>query len=373
VSATERGKGAQTEAVSKGKILGIFLITGPLWQPGALALTEKGIPPSRGFVLTQFGHPESSQVVSDLTSETFYQLDGQNGPRDLLGQRELSLTQVVMWVDQEFFRYWQEHPSLLSLSLEEESSLLGVRHRTYGVQYRGIPIHGSSLRVHESDNQGIVMVRWNLPRPQIMEEQSHTPDVGIVDAFLKFRGDPIRTSLDGPLSIEPVYLSDAKTLIPAWSVKAQHRLGHMTRIYLHGTLGTVLAEEHESFELTTAGSVSVFDKNPQDGKMVETNMPHLSPTGFLDSKFFSVYGPKEEASGGASKETSTNSGPQYAPFRARIQNNSFTYSAFKAQDSLAFDQVQTYFYAMRSLQWLWDKFGLDPLPKKKLSFDLRRR
>jgi hypothetical protein len=309
------------------------------------------------FELTDMFESDTSMVISDLTKGGNQQYLLNHPINSLLGLHDTSVEQIVQAIDADFFKIWQENQSIITLDLTQDSMILGVHHKTYQFKYKQIDIFDAYLKIHESDQQGLVMVRWNTPKIAGFNSDFPKPQSDVIERL--FANIQIFSELNSitKSSAKPIYIADNDQLIPAWTIEGRHRQGYPLKIIFHGLDGSILYVQQDEFALLT-DKISVYEKNPKDGKMIETDMPLLRDTGYLDSKFFSVFGPKD------SSESSSDSLMSKSSTRIRLDNRGITYSAFRPQDTQAFDQLQIYFYAMRSFQWLWEKFGLDPDPTK---------
>lgn len=309
------------------------------------------------YNLSEMFESDTSMVISDFTKGGPQQYLVNHPILPMIGLHEVNVEEIVTAIDPDFYKYWQLNQADISLNLTEDSTILGVRHKTYQVRFNQIEILDSYLRIHESEQQGITMIRWNLPHISWFPAASTKPQKDALERFWTQIINFPEIKTIAKASAKPVYVLDQTSLIPAWKIQAIHLQGHPMQIFIHGADSSVLHMHHDEFDIFSE-KISVFDKNPKDGRMVETDMPLLMQTGYLDSKFFSVFGPKE------SKETTTQSMMNSAARRLRLENKSLNYSAHRPQDTQAFDQLQIYFYTLRSLEWLWDKFGLDPDPAK---------
>ncbi len=294
---------------------------------------QENTQPEAGFI-DPHGLPEVL-VAEGLRSSSFQLKD------NLLGAQDLSLSEIMESVDPVLNRELEKPDSPYRLQLVEQTIYQGVFHKTYQLRLGDLDVYGAFLKVHESDQLGIQMVRAKWP---LLSDWPTNPTPLLNEAWDRFQA---RTGFREIRSMRPVIVLIEGKPVTCWEVITGSPGWGQESILVHGTLGDRIYGEVTRFDMT-----SVYDKNPKEGALIKVPLEDLKSTNFLDSTLFTVWGAKE----GGSPEEQT---------RASIPDQEFAYDPNHDPEKSAFDQVQTYYYATRSLKWLHQNFGPDPGPVLK--------
>lgn len=290
---------------------------------GGHALTDGPLREPRDLVL-------SSELV-DLGDEAGYGLTGEQAS-GLLGQVGTTADGILATLA----------PHLEGCRLELTAADTGGNGRAVHERYRlrcgSYLAHDALLTLHHVDNK-LIMLRARLPSYRLPAEPLRDDDflplasLGALDAALLDTTDAMRV------------IADAGGLAaPAWSVVGHDAGSGLTHRWLvDAQTGVILAHDAGSFDLTTA---RVYERGPQDGRLIDVVLEGLAPSGFLDGAHFRVYAPDPASPRAA------------APF---------AFSPEDPREALAFDQVQVYYGAMRALRWLEARFGYDGAKAKDLA------
>jgi hypothetical protein len=306
-------------------MLRIFLLLAPTL---AQALTGSTGSAAGGLALTDgpFSEPHDlvvSTELVDLGEAAGYGLSGEHAS-ELLGQFGTTAEQALATLA----------PHLESCRLELTAADTGGSGRAVHERYRlrcgAYLAHDALLTLHHLDNK-LIMVRARLPSYRLPAEALRDDDflslasLGALDLATLDSSSAVRVIADlGGLAA------------PAWSVvghDADSGLSH--RWLVDAQTGVILAHEAGSFDLTAA---RVYERGPQDGKLIDVELEGLPPSGLLDGANFRVYAPDAAS-------------PRAAP--------PFAFSPEDPGQALSFDQVQVYYGAMRALRWLEARFGYD--------------
>jgi len=220
------------------------------------------------------------------------------------------------------------------------SSRKQTKNRTseyFKIECAGYPVENAELNIHSNDNSvllvnGIVLderIEFSISKIQL-------------DAITSFDH---RTKLTEYSHIKEKHLglcaptldekSNNANLFPCWVMYANHletEIQHLIRANAWtGELHSVIPQD---FSLST-----VYQEGPQDAQTIETELPELDDSGYLNGKNFEVYAPFE----GDDRVYSLEANFQYSP----------------ATEVLKFDQVQAYYGATKTLNWFRENFGYD--------------
>lgn len=203
-------------------------------------------------------------------------------------------------------------------------------HEQYHLRFGIFRLHDAWLNLHHTHNR-LTTLRAKLPAFKLPADVYTEADflsaeqLGLLDA-----------SILASAHSERVIAEVGDQATPAWEISYLNQETGQTQIWLFDAqTGAKLNYESIAFDLDT---VSVYERSPSDGKLIQVKLDALKPTGYLDSEVFSVYAP-----------TAT------AP-RARAP---FLFATDDATQALEFDQVQVYYSTNRALHWLRQKFSYD--------------
>lgn len=291
----------------------------------AIASALTGIPEER-VVLNLQDQPEStvSELIlsPELISDTANTGNSEDLTAGLLGTSGTTADEVIKTLSPHL------QSCQLELILAQAAASERVVHERYRLRCGGYSVDDSLLTLHHLDHR-LSMVRARLPSLQLPQDPitdldfRPLADLGVLDA----------SSLSQAIT-EKVLANKDGIARPAWRVVNHDASSGKTKLWVFDAqTGDILRADTTAFDM-----VNVYERSPRDGELIRVELQDLSSTGFLDGRYFRIFAPDETV-------------PRVlTPFQFRPDDPDV---------SLAFDQVQVYYSAMRVLQWLEMRFGYD--------------
>jgi hypothetical protein len=280
----------------------------------AYGLVGDGNEPTSQFALTEIStqvrhfHQETSQL--SLTTHT-----GQG----FLGRYGVTAEQVIAEI--------APHLSSLDLVLDQltTGADMNTVHEVYRLRLGNRRLFNTYISLHTTQGK-LVALHYDLPT-SFPPEQAPLDSEYIPVLSLGFGDLP-----QGSQQRERKGMAESGSfLVPAWLLERTQD-GNTQRFIIDAQTGAVLQEEQINFSLA-----DVYATGPQDGQLIQTKLPDLLGTGFLDGKQARVFAP----SASDPRATATAGNFQFNP----------------QSEGLEFDQVMAYYSTTKVIKYFADRFN----------------